>query len=96
LISNFFFQISFNGVVAMSTTYGEVSSGQAAVSTPPITSFFKKCLSAYRERRQRRRLQASLCDLSDRELMDIGTTRGEIDYVASNRACDPRGAVDPR
>jgi uncharacterized protein YjiS (DUF1127 family) len=32
-----------------------------------------------------------LCDLSDRELMDIGTTRGEIDYVASNRLVDPRG-----
>jgi hypothetical protein len=23
--------------------------------------------------------------------MDIGTTRGEIDYVASNRDIDPRG-----
>jgi hypothetical protein len=23
--------------------------------------------------------------------MDIGTTRGEIDYVASNRGIDPRG-----
>jgi hypothetical protein len=23
--------------------------------------------------------------------MDIGTTRGEIDYVASNRSFDPRG-----
>ena len=30
-------------------------------------------------------------DLSDSELMDIGITRGEIDYVASNRAIDPRG-----
>jgi len=26
--------------------------------------------------------------------MDIGTTRGEIDYVASNRSADPR-AVRP-
>jgi len=25
------------------------------------------------------------------ELMDIGTTRGEIDYVASHRGIDPRG-----
>jgi hypothetical protein len=23
--------------------------------------------------------------------MDIGTTRGEIDYIASNRSIDPRG-----
>ena len=29
--------------------------------------------------------------LSDRELMDIGTTRGEIDYVTSNRSIDPTG-----
>ena len=43
------------------------------------------------ERRKRQRLRATLCDLSDRELMDIGTTRGEIDYVASNRFIDPRG-----
>jgi uncharacterized protein YjiS (DUF1127 family) len=32
-----------------------------------------------------------LYDLSDRELMDIGATRGEIDYVALNRSIDPRG-----
>jgi len=34
-----------------------------------------------------------LSELSDRELMDIGTTRGEIDYVASNRIIDPRGSL---
>ena len=34
---------------------------------------------------------ANLCDLSDRELMDIGITRSEIDYIASHRGCDPRG-----
>ncbi|UWU81375.1 DUF1127 domain-containing protein [Bradyrhizobium huanghuaihaiense] len=43
------------------------------------------------ERRKRQRLRAALLDLSDRELMDIGTTRGEIDYVASHRSVDPRG-----
>ena len=41
--------------------------------------------------RKRQSLQAALCALSDRELMDIGTTRAEIDYVASNRGIDPRG-----
>ena len=33
-----------------------------------------------------------LYDLNDRELIDIGITRGEIDYVASNRFIDPRGS----
>ena len=46
--------------------------------------------NAFQEWRKRRRLLANLCDLSDRELMDIGTTRGEIDYIASNRGIDPR------
>ena len=49
--------------------------------------------SAFQEWRKRRRLLANLCDLSDRELMDIGITRGEIDYLASHRDCDPRGVL---
>ncbi|MEH2539368.1 DUF1127 domain-containing protein [Bradyrhizobium sp. AZCC 1577] len=41
--------------------------------------------NAFQEWRKRRRLLAHLCDLSDRELKDIGITRGEIDYLASHR-----------
>ena len=48
--------------------------------------------NAFREWRKRQRL-ANLCDLSDRELMDIGITRSEIDYLASHRGCDPRGVL---
>ena len=40
--------------------------------------------NAFQEWRKRRRLLANLCDLSDRELMDIGITRSEIDYLASH------------
>ncbi|MET4274729.1 MULTISPECIES: DUF1127 domain-containing protein [unclassified Bradyrhizobium] len=47
----------------------------------------------FQEWRKRRRLMANLCDLSDRELMDIGITRGEIDYLASHPGCDPRGVL---
>ena len=75
----------------MSTIYGATGLGQTAVSTRRVSSFFKTYWGAFRERRKRQRLLATLCDLSDRELMDIGTTRGEIDYVASNRGIDPRG-----
>ena len=75
----------------MSTTYGETGLGQTAASTRLASSFFKKCWGAFQERRKRQRLIANLCDLSDRELMDIGTTRSEIDYVASHRGGDPRG-----
>ena len=41
--------------------------------------------NAFQEWRKRRRSLANLCDLSDRELMDIGITRSEIDYLASHR-----------
>jgi uncharacterized protein YjiS (DUF1127 family) len=75
----------------MSTTYGATGLGQTAVCTRRFSSFFKRYWDAFRERRKRQRLRVTLCDLSDRELMDIGTTRGEIDYVALNQGIDPRG-----
>jgi uncharacterized protein YjiS (DUF1127 family) len=75
----------------MSTTYGATGLGQTAVSTWRVSGFFKGYWDAFQERRERQRLRTALCDLSDRELMDIGTTRGEIEYVASNRGIDPRG-----
>jgi uncharacterized protein YjiS (DUF1127 family) len=75
----------------MSTTKGATGLGQTAASTRRVFSFFKRYWDAFQERRKRQRLLVNLCDLSDRELMDIGTTRGEIDYVASSRGIDPRG-----
>jgi uncharacterized protein YjiS (DUF1127 family) len=56
-----------------------------------LPAFFKRYWRAFQERRGRKRLRATLFGLTDRALMDIGTTRGEIDYVTSNRAIDPRG-----
>jgi uncharacterized protein YjiS (DUF1127 family) len=41
---------------------------------------------AFQERRRSPRV--SLGDLSDRELADIGLTRGEIDYLTPERAID--------
>ena len=75
----------------MSTIYSETGLGRAAASTQRVSSFFKKYRDAFQERRERQRLQTALCDLSDRELKDIGTTRAEIDYVAWHRDTDPRG-----
>ena len=75
----------------MSTTHGATGWGQTAASTQRVSSFFKGHWDPFQERRKRQRLRAALCDLSDRELTDIGTTRGEIDYLASNRGIDPRG-----
>jgi uncharacterized protein YjiS (DUF1127 family) len=64
--------------------------GQTITSTPRVFRFFKAYWVAYQERRKRESVRADLYDLNDRELRDIGLTRGEIDYVASNRSIDPR------
>ena len=75
----------------MSTTHGTTWLELTSVSTRHVASFIWKYWDAFQERRERQKLRDALSNLSDRELMDIGTTRGEIDYVASNRGTDPRG-----
>ena len=72
----------------MSTTYGAAGVGQTAASTRHGSNLFRRYWDAFQERRKRQRLRATLCDLSDRELMDIGVTRAEIDYIAPHRAVD--------
>lgn len=60
--------------------------GQTAASARSVLSLLKRYWRAFRQRRQGPRL--TLQDLSDRELMDIGLTRGEIDYISPQRAID--------
>ena len=45
--------------------------------------------NAFQEWRKRDKLRTELCRLTDSELMDIGITRSEVDYVASNRSISP-------
>ena len=75
----------------MSTIHGITELGPATAKRQ-VYSPFEIYWDAFQEWRKHRRLSATLCSLSGREVMDIGTTRGEIDYVASNRSIDPRGA----
>jgi uncharacterized protein YjiS (DUF1127 family) len=75
----------------MSTIYRTTGLAQTTVSQRRDSSAFKNFWGAFQEWRKWERLRGDLCNLSDRELMDIGITRGEIDYVASNRGIDPRG-----
>jgi len=75
----------------MSTTQGTTWLERTSVSTRHVSSFIWKYWDAFQERRERQKLRATLSSLSDTELMDIGMTRGEIDYVASHRSIDPRG-----
>ena len=64
------------------------AAGPTAASTRGVSSLLKRFWRAILERRQRRSLRGSLHDLSDRELMDIGLTRDEIDYITPHRAID--------
>jgi uncharacterized protein YjiS (DUF1127 family) len=77
----------------MDTIYVLVRSTQAIVATQPTLGWLRRWWDGLLERYERRTLRARLCDLSERELQDIGTTRGEIDYVAANRASDPRSVM---
>ncbi|MDE5440554.1 DUF1127 domain-containing protein [Bradyrhizobium sp. CSA207] len=53
-----------------------------------ILSLITRYWRAFQERRRRQGPRVTLQDLSDRELMDIGLTRDEIDYVTLERAID--------
>jgi uncharacterized protein YjiS (DUF1127 family) len=59
-----------------------------ATSARSVLSLLKRYWRAFQERYQRERLRATLHGLSDRELMDIGVTRAEIDCIAAYRAFD--------
>ncbi len=58
----------------------------AQPATPGVLGLLKRAWLAFLDRRQNPQL--SLQDLSDRELRDIGLTRGEIDYLTPQRAID--------
>lgn len=62
------------------------AAGAAAVSARSVLDLLGQYWRAFRQWRQNSRL--SLQDLSDRELMDIGLTRSEIDYLTPQRAID--------
>ncbi|MEZ2146667.1 DUF1127 domain-containing protein [Bradyrhizobium sp. DN5] len=64
------------------------TAGPAASSAQSVLGLLKQCWRAFQRRRQRQGLRVTLQELSDRELMDIGLTRSEIDYITSQRAID--------
>jgi uncharacterized protein YjiS (DUF1127 family) len=73
----------------MSTIYGTAELGPATAKRQ-VYSPLEAYWNAFQEWRKRGKLRAELSHLTDSELADIGTTRGEIDYVASHRDIDPR------
>lgn len=78
------------GHIAMSTIHGTTEFGLATARRryySPLEAYW----DAFCEWHKRERLRMQLCCLTDGELMDIGISRGEIDFVASNPSIDPTG-----
>ena len=75
----------------MNTTFGTTGLARTTGSGQFGFALFRSYWRAFQDWRKRERLRTCLSGLDDRELQDIGITRGEIDYVASNRSTDPRG-----
>ncbi len=76
----------------MNATQNAIEVGQATASAQHVFSFFTRYREAFQAWRKRESLRAELCGLNDRELTDLGITRCEVDYVASNRFIEPRGS----
>ena len=75
----------------MHTALGAAELKQATRLTQPVSNFLGRCWGAFHQWRKRDRLRAELYSLNDRELVDIGITRGEIDFLSSNQGIDPQG-----
>jgi uncharacterized protein YjiS (DUF1127 family) len=72
----------------MSTIQGSTGLGPATAKRQ-VYSPLEAYWYAFQEWRKRGKLRTELCRLTDSELADIGITRGEIDYIASNRLISP-------
>jgi uncharacterized protein YjiS (DUF1127 family) len=82
------------GDTPMKTASSLLHPRQAMVERRGFT-ILAHCRNALIEWRKRERVRAELNCLSDRELLDIGIARGEVDHVASNRVTDSRSVVFP-
>ena len=71
------------------STMQETTELRPAAAKRQVYSPLEAYWNAFQAWRKREKLRTELCCLTDSELADIGITRGEIDYVASNRSISP-------
>jgi uncharacterized protein YjiS (DUF1127 family) len=71
------------------STIQEITGLRPATAKRQVYSPLEAYWNAFQEWRKREKLRTELCRLTDSELEDIGITRGEIDYFASNRSISP-------
>jgi uncharacterized protein YjiS (DUF1127 family) len=68
------------------STIQETTGLRPAAAERQVYSPLEAYWNAFQAWRKREKLRTELCRLTDFELEDIGITRSEIDYVASNRS----------
>lgn len=78
----------------MYTALGAAELKQATRSTQRVSNFLGSCWGALQEWRKREPLRAELYGLNNRELMDIGITRGESS-TSPRTGVSTRGASEP-
>jgi len=64
------------------------AAGPPAASERSLLSLLGRYWCAFQESRRRRRLRVGLRDLSERQMIDIGLTPGDIDCIAAHRAIE--------
>ena len=78
----------------MSTIHGTTGLGPVTAKRQ-VYSPLETYWNAFQQWRKRDRLLTKLHGLNDRELMDIGITRSEIDYFASNEVSTREASFPP-
>ena len=74
----------------MSTTDTPIRLGQASDLTQRVRSLLTQSWNAFQVWQARQALRDRLSQLGDRELQDIGVTRGEIELVVRTAFPDPQ------
>lgn len=73
----------------MSTTDTPIRLEQASDLSQDVRSLLRRSWDAFQVWQARQALRERLAELSDRELEDIGVTRGEIEHVVRTAVPDP-------
>jgi len=85
-------------IAALRDTLSEKNAaGPPGAGAWSVLGLLARCWRAFQDSRRRERLRVSLYALSERELMDIGLTPGEIDHIVAYQAIERLRdrAVDP-
>jgi uncharacterized protein YjiS (DUF1127 family) len=78
-----------DAIAALRDAFSEKEAvGPPVASTPSALSLLRGYWHAFRRWRQRESFRDNLHNMSERELMDIGLTSSDIDYIVADKAIE--------